>query len=79
MNQLGNYSNIDITVYKDSHHGFDREGGLEINQNGYSFKDCMFDVNIEGHILSQNDSCGVENICKTSKNIPTYFLKLFLA
>ena len=33
VNQLSNFSNIDITVYKDSHHGFDREGGLEINEN----------------------------------------------
>lgn len=44
-------SNINVTVYKDSHHGFDREGELEINENGYSFKDCMFDVNKEGDIL----------------------------
>lgn len=44
-------SNINVTVYKDSHHGFDREGELEINENGYSFKDCMFHVNKEGDIL----------------------------
>ena len=44
-------SNVNITVYENSHHGFDREGGLEFNKNGYSFKDCMFDVNIEGDIL----------------------------
>ena len=51
VNQLGNYSNIDITVYKDSHHGFDREGGLEINENGYSFKDCMFKLTDDGDVL----------------------------
>jgi dienelactone hydrolase len=51
VNQLGNYSNIDITVYKDSHHGFDREGGLEINKNGYSFKDCMFKLTDDGDVL----------------------------
>ena len=44
-------SNINVTVYKDSHHGFDRKGELEINENGYSFKDCMFHVNKEGDIL----------------------------
>ena len=44
-------SNVNITVYENSHHGFDREGELEFNENGYSFKDCMFDVNIEGDIL----------------------------
>ncbi len=43
--------NINITVYKDSHHGFDREGGLEFNENGYSFKNCMFEVNSKGDIL----------------------------
>ena len=51
VNQLGNYSNIDITVYKDSHHGFDREGGLEINENGYSFKKCMFKLTGDGDVL----------------------------
>jgi len=51
VNQLGNYSNIDITVYKDSHHGFDREGGLEINENGYSFKDCIFKLTDDGDVL----------------------------
>ena len=44
-------SNINITVYENSHHGFDREGELEFNENGYSFKDCMFDVNTDGDIL----------------------------
>jgi len=44
-------SNINITVYESSHHGFDREGELEFNENGYSFKDCMFDVNSDGDIL----------------------------
>ena len=51
VNQLVKYSNIDITVYKDSHHGFDREGGLEINENGYSFKDCMFKLTDDGDVL----------------------------
>ena len=51
VNQLSNFSNIDITVYKDSHHGFDREGGLEINKNGYSFKDCMFKLTNDGDVL----------------------------
>ena len=44
-------SNINITVYENSHHGFDRKGELEFNENGYSFKDCMFDVNTSGDIL----------------------------
>ncbi len=44
-------SNVNITIYENSHHGFDREGELEFNENGYSFKDCMFDVNTDGDIL----------------------------
>ena len=51
VNELNCYCNIDITIYKDSHHGFDREGGLEINENGYSFKDCMFTLTSEGDVL----------------------------
>ena len=51
VNELNDYCNIDITIYKDSHHGFDREGGLEINENGYSFKDCMFTLTSEGDVL----------------------------
>ena len=48
---LSNNSNIGITVFKDSHHGFDREGGLEINPNGYSFKDCTFKLTSDGEVL----------------------------
>ena len=51
VNKLNDYCNIDITIYKDSHHGFDRQGGLEINENGYSFKDCMFTLTSDGHVL----------------------------
>jgi len=51
VNELNDYCNIDITIYKDSHHGFDRDGGLEINENGYSFKDCMFTLTSEGDVL----------------------------
>ena len=51
VDKLKNKTNIDITVYKDSHHGFDRQGGLEINEKGYSFKDCLFKLNKEGDVL----------------------------
>ena len=49
VDKLKNKINIDITVYKDSHHGFDRRGGLEINEKGYSFKDCTFKLTRNGH------------------------------
>jgi len=51
VDKLSANSNINITVYKDSHHGFDREGGLETNENGYSFKNCMFKLTRDGDIL----------------------------
>lgn len=43
--------NIDITVYPDSHHGFDTEIDIEFIEHAYSFSDCMFDISDEGAIL----------------------------
>jgi len=51
VEKLKNKANINITIYKDSHHGFDREGGLEINKSGYSFKDCIFKLTDDGYVL----------------------------
>ena len=51
VDKLKNKANIDITVYKNSHHGFDRQGGLEINEKGYSFKDCTFKLTKDGYVL----------------------------
>jgi len=51
VNRLSNKANIDVTVYKDSHHGFDRESPLEIDKNAYSFKDCLFKLKDNGDIL----------------------------
>ncbi len=42
---------IGLTVYKNSHHGFDRQGGLEINRTGYSFKNCDFKLNKNGYVM----------------------------
>ena len=51
VNKLKNKINIDLTIYKNSHHGFDREGGLETNEIGYSFKDCKFKLTDDGYVL----------------------------
>jgi dienelactone hydrolase len=51
VNKLSNKANIDVTVYKDSHHGFDRESPVEIDKNAYSFKDCLFKLKDNGDIL----------------------------
>jgi len=46
-----NKDNIDITVYANSHHGFDTQEDIEFIEHAYSFTDCMFDINDEGAIL----------------------------
>jgi len=40
-----------ILKYECSLYGFDREGGLQTNENGYSFKDCMFKLTSDGEVL----------------------------
>ena len=42
---------INITVYPDSHHGFDREGPLTISEDGYSTVDCHFKMREDGALL----------------------------
>lgn len=46
-----NNINIDITVYAEAHHGFDSETPVQQNNQGYSFKDCLFDLTTNGDIL----------------------------
>lgn len=47
----GENVNIDITVYPDSHHGFDREGPLTIAEDGYSTVNCHFKMREDGALL----------------------------
>ncbi len=51
VSKLSNNSNIGITVYPDSHHGFDSEEPVHRNKNGYSFKNCLFDLTEKGDVL----------------------------
>ena len=44
-------TNIDITVYKDSHHGFDRDSPVVVNENAYNFTKCKFKLTKHGQIL----------------------------
>jgi len=44
-------TNIDITVYKDSHHGFDRDSPVVVNENAYNFTKCQFKLTKNGQIL----------------------------
>ena len=42
---------INITIYPDAHHGFDRVGPLKIEEKGYSTIDCNFRMRSDGAIL----------------------------
>ena len=42
------FDNINITVYEQAHHSFDSKLPVTVIEEGYSFKDCMFELNDEG-------------------------------
>tara|TARA_B100001989_G_C24550921_1_gene474639 strand:+ start:4613 stop:5581 length:969 start_codon:yes stop_codon:yes gene_type:complete len=46
-----NKINIDIDVYKDAHHSFDRKTELKVAENGYKFTDCRFKLRDDGAVL----------------------------
>ena len=43
--------NIDITIYEQAHHGFDRKGSIKKESNGYSTVDCYFKMRSDGALL----------------------------
>ena len=43
--------NIDITIYEQAHHGFDRKGPIKKEGNGYSTVDCYFKMRSDGALL----------------------------
>ena len=43
--------NIDITIYKNAHHSFDRVSEVTVNEKGYTLGDCRFPMNDEGTLL----------------------------
>lgn len=51
VKKLSENTNIGITTYPNAHHGYDRKGGVTHNPNGYSFKECLFDLTQEGDVL----------------------------
>jgi dienelactone hydrolase len=42
---------INLTVYKDSHHSFDRSASLVISEHAYSFTDCRLKMRADGAAL----------------------------
>ena len=51
VNKISNNSNVDLTIYANSHHSFDSEEPVTFNAKGYSFKNCLFKLNKEGDVL----------------------------
>ena len=43
--------NIDITIYENAHHSFDRVSEVTVNEKGYTLGDCRFPMNEEGALL----------------------------
>ena len=51
VNKLKNNTNIDLTIYPNAHHSFDRETPLSIRKNGYILEDCRFVMDKTGSVL----------------------------
>ena len=51
VNKISNKSNVDLTIYTNSHHSFDSEEPITFNEKGYSFKNCLFKLSKEGDVL----------------------------
>ncbi len=51
VNKLKMKSNIDITVYENSYHSFDRDSPVIRNEKAYNFSDCIFKLTSDGKIL----------------------------
>ena len=51
VNKISNNSNVDLTIYANSHHSFDSKEPVTFNKKGYSFKNCFFKLNKEGDVL----------------------------
>ena len=51
MSESGLSHNIDITIYEDAHHSFDREMELTTIGHGYTLGDCFFPMNDEGTLF----------------------------
>src|SRR5210317_486469 len=51
LNESGLPHNIDITIYENAHHSFDKEMELTQVENGYTLGDCFFPMNDEGALF----------------------------
>ena len=51
VNKLKKNTDINITVYKNSHHSFDRNSPVIRNEEAYNFSNCLFKMTDDGKIL----------------------------
>ena len=51
VKKISENSNVNLTIYPDSHHSFDSKEPITFNEKGYSFKNCLFKLNKEGDVL----------------------------
>ena len=51
VKKISDNSNVNLTIYPDSHHSFDSKDPITFNKKGYSFKNCLFKLNKEGDVL----------------------------
>ena len=51
VSKLKNNNNIELTVYKDSYHSFDKDSPVIRNENAYNFSDCLFKLSEDGDVL----------------------------
>ena len=51
VNGMDANSNVDVTIYPNSHHSFDRQHPPEIKENGYILEDCRFTMREDGTVL----------------------------
>ena len=51
VNKLEKNTNIDLTIYPNAHHSFDRLSPLKIQEKGYILEDCRFEMNKNGAVL----------------------------
>jgi len=51
INKLKPKTNIDLTIYKDSYHSFDKKGPVVRNEKAYNFSECIFRLDEKGNVL----------------------------
>ncbi len=51
VKKISDNSNVNLTIYPNSHHSFDSKEPITFNEKGYSFKKCLFKLNKEGDVL----------------------------